>query len=494
MSVVETRFGRIEGSSSDGTEAFLGVPYARAATGSLRMRPPSPPRPWSGVRDTTSFGPDAPQAPSPLEQILGAEPRPQSEDCLSLNVWTPATDGRRRPVMVWIHGGGFATGGSARPLFQGARMARRGDVIVVSINYRLGVLGLLSHPDLRDPETGAVGNWCLLDQIAALRWVREHAERFGGDPEQVTIFGESAGGASVALLCCSPLARGLFRRAVVQSASPLPGTREQGFEAAELVIHALGGPAQLREAPVDTLLRLQERWVPIASRGRTASRPNRDDVVIPLGPDEAIDAGLLDEVELVVGTTRDEFKLFGFMDPKRGTLDGADLEHRLERLGCKDPAEIAGIYGNARKLRGEPDDPWELWCAIQTDRLIRAPLLQWLDRHVARGNTGHAYLMTWESPMLDGSLGSPHGIEVPFVFDTLDSPGMDRFAGGGARAERLARSMQASWLAFAQGRGPGADLDCGWPGYDVDRRPTLVFGADTALEEAPREPERRVWS
>ena len=222
----------VEGRRTDGVDVFLGVPFAGAA----RFAAPVPPEPWTGVRPAVDFGPIAPQGAGAHFQRADLE---QAEDCLSLNVWTPAADDGDRPVLVWIHGGAFRQGSGASPLYDGARLASRGDVVVVTINYRLAALGFLSHPDVA-VDGGPSGNWGLLDQVEALRWVRDNAAAFGGDPGNVTIFGESAGGASVLLLCTMPSARGLFHKAAAQSGAILGLSPAKAIECAERLADAAG--------------------------------------------------------------------------------------------------------------------------------------------------------------------------------------------------------------------------------------------------------------
>lgn len=481
--IVETGSGRVRGAREGGLEVYRGIPYV-APPG--RFRPPVPHEPWSGVRDALAFGCDAVQPPpAGLTGMLG-EPRAQSEDCLTLNVWTPGSDAARRPVLVWVHGGGFTTGSSASPLYDGATLARRGDVVVVSFNYRLGILGLLTHPTLADERTGALGSWGFLDQIAALEWVRDNVAAFGGDPGNVTIFGESAGAASVSLLAVAPAARGLFRRVIAQSASPVPAPLDRAVEAADALFAELG--CRTREAleavEPQAFTKALAVWSPIVTAGRTAPRPVLDGVTLTAGPYAAVDAGATRDLELIVGSNRDEMKLLLFEDPKRGTLDAAGLEKRLSRVLEGDPGNVIACYRDARAARGESVEPWELWIAIQSDRMIRVPTLRLAERHAARGGASHAYLFTWESPV--GPLGACHALELPFCFGTLGAPGVDRFAGSGPEAERLAHEMQDAWLAFARGAEP-------WPRFDAERRATRVFGRASSLEDAPREPERAFW-
>lgn len=482
--IAETTNGRVRGVREGALCVFRGVPFAAPPTGALRWAAPRPAASWTGVRDATAFGPEAPQPPSLLtfDRGLGAT----AEACLTLNVWTPDVAVGRRPVMVWIHGGGFQTGGTARSLYSGAPLAASGDVVFISIQYRLGILGLLTHPALADhgadAASGASGNWALLDQLAALRWIRHNAAAFGGDPDQVTIFGESAGGASVSLLLTSPLARGLFRRAIVQSASPLPIDEAQSQAAAAAVCESLGvgSPARLRDLPVDKLIDAQPRWAEVTAAGRTAPRPCRAAPVLPHWPDEAIDAGLTAGVELLVGANRDEWNLFGMLDPKRESLDAAGLHARIVRTlpDASHADRVAEAYRDARGQRGESTEPWALWSAIETDRLIRAPAQRFLARHCARGERGYGYLVTWESPL--PGFGACHGVELPFCLGTLEqTPEIAQFAGTGPEASALMKQMRDAWLGFARGDAPD---------HFATPPETTVFGS-----AGRDEPERAVW-
>src|SRR3712207_215533 len=264
-STVMTAVGEVAGELGDGVHVFRGIPYARPPVGELRFRPPQPPEPWAGARPATAFGSIAMQSPSPLENLFGAAERPSmSEDCLYLNIWTPGLDGARRPVMVWIHGGAFVTGSGSTPWYDGTRFAARGDVVVVTLNYRLGAFGFLHLADLIGESFVGSGNAGILDQAAALAWVRDNIAAFGGDPENVTIFGESAGAMSVGTLLALPAARGLFQRAILQSgAASNAMSRERANEVAGRLLEALGIPREksetIRDVPARDLLAAQGR-------------------------------------------------------------------------------------------------------------------------------------------------------------------------------------------------------------------------------------------
>jgi len=495
---VETESGKVAGRRSDGLAVFLGIPYAAPPVGPLRLRPPQPVPPWPGVRDAMSYGPDAPQR-APVAALYeglddGGLP-PQSEDCLSLNIWTPGCDSARRPVMVWIHGGGYTSGGARRPVYDGTALARGGGLVFVSINYRLGILGLASHPELADEQTGDFANWCLLDQIAALEWIRRNIERFGGDPAQVTVFGESAGGGAVSLLMLAPRARGLFQRAIVQSSSPRPASLDQGALAVEELCKAVGcRPRELRRVEVAKLLDAQPSWARTAGAGLTAPRPVLEGRSLPHGPFELANAGGTREIDLLIGSNRDEVKLFLRTDPARQSMDEPELRRRLDRLlrgAPEEPDALIETYRTARRARGESLHPWELFCALISDRMMRVPALQLLERHTRAGGRGFSYLVTWESPLHD--LGACHAIELPLVFGTLGAPGIDRFTGSGPQAAELSGLMGRAWTAFARGEDPGVPGLGDWPAYAEKSRPTMVFGPSPGCENAPREPERAAW-
>ncbi|HMC53331.1 MAG TPA: carboxylesterase family protein, partial [Acidimicrobiales bacterium] len=324
---VTTRCGKLEGVERDGVRVFRGIPYARPPVGPRRFRAPQPAEPWTGVRDASKAGPAAPQVPGPTEQLMPGPPLDTDEDCLTLNVWTPAAAGAQpRPVLVWIHGGGFLTGSGSLPIYNGRFLAARGDVVVVTINYRLGALGFLSHPALRDEESGAAGNWGLLDQIAALRWVRENIDAFGGDPGNVTVFGESAGAMSVGTLMGTPAAVGLFRRAIMESGSPAATPAEEAAGTAESLLRAAGcnriDSEGARALPLGALLEAQQDlW---ARRGPGVGlplQPALDGAVLERDPSEAIADGLSSGVPVITGTNRDEWEMFAAMDPGAAALD-----------------------------------------------------------------------------------------------------------------------------------------------------------------------------
>jgi para-nitrobenzyl esterase len=500
MSRVETASGAVEGAREGGLDVYRGIPYAQPPIGELRFRAPRPPRPWSGVRPATEFGPWAPQNAAG-SALTGETPAAGDEDCLTLNVWTPGSDGSRRPVMVWIHGGGFTGGSGAAALYGGARLARRGDLVVVTINYRLGILGFLAHPGLTDEEAGgASGNWGLLDQVAALRWVRDNISAFGGDPGNVTIFGESAGGMSVTDLLAMPSARGLFGRAIAQSGPPSGVSMARAEEHTSKLLAEFGftEPAQLRTLPVDALLAAQGTVLTSRAGGGLILVPVIDGESVPIAPLQALTDGSAARVPFMVGTNRDEAKLFMVGDPKNRDPDDDLVLRRIDRGLAFDgiqlsPVGLLDAYRNARAERGDPTDPRELWSAIESDRMFRIGSLRAASAHARWQPETYCYLFTWESPAMGGALGACHAVEIPFALGNLEVPGMDRFAGSGPEACALSQQMMDAWIGFARSGNPSHDGIPTWPTYDEATRSTMVFGRATHLEDAPMEPERALW-
>jgi len=494
---VETRSGVVEGRAESGLAVFRSVPYARAPIGERRWRPPEPESPWAGVRDAGRFGPIAPQRPGVMMRMLGMDGAASDEDCLALHLWTrDPSAGRRRPVLVWLHGGGFTAGAGSLPVYDGQHLARRGDAVVITVNYRLGALGFLAWPD-----ASIVPNVGLLDQIAALSWVREHAERFGGDPDNVTVFGESAGAMSIGALLGAPAAGGLFRRAILQSgaahnvSTPAAGRRvAEDFGAAA---QRPAGTAALRALPVEALLEAQQRVVDESWRTveGLAFQPVVDGAAIPRDPLAAVGEGAARDVSLLIGTNRDEWNLFALPDAKLAHLDEAGLRRRLLRnppraIGDEDPEAVARraieVYREQRAARGESVRPRDLWLAMQSDRVFRIPAVRLAERQQRHQPQTHAYLFAWPSPALGGALGACHGLEVPFAFGTTRAA-TAQLVGEGPEVDRLTLRMQDAWLAFARTGDPG------WPAYDPAKRTTMVLGRECTLESDPMGGERAFW-
>jgi para-nitrobenzyl esterase len=489
--VVEIRSGRVRGVERRGVCAFLGIPYARAVAGRSRFLPPQPPAAWPGVRDCDEPGPGAPQRsamPAWMQGITG-NPRVTGEDCLRLHVFTPAPDGRKRPVLVWIHGGGFSFGASSAPIYDGASLARDHDVVVVAPNYRLGALGFaqLDAVARGGPFASNVG---LRDQLAALAWVREHAAAFGGDAQNVTVFGESAGAMSVGALLGSPLARGLFRRAICQSgAAHHVSSREGAARMAHALLAALGltsaGAERLCELPLESLVDAQLRAaasVP-APWGLLPWQPALDDELLPRPPLDAIAAAGARGVSLLLGTNRDEYNLFLLSGAVRA-MDEARLRSVVARVvGSARAGDALALY---RELLPSAQ-PVDCWSLLQTHRVFRAPAERLADLAVRHTPEVYAYLFTWAPPLAPARVGACHALEIPLVFGTYRRPLLRPLYASGAW---LSRAMQASWVSFAR---EGVPADPRWRAHEPGAAPHMLGPRDErALERF--EKSRGLWA
>jgi len=499
--VVETAYGRVRGRSEAGLAVFRGIPFSAPVSGARRFAPPAAPARWPGVRDALRLGLTAPQSSDALLDRLGLFPTgAQGEGALTLNVWTRGCDGARRPVLVWIHGGGFQSGSGSLALYDARRLARRGDVVVVTLDYRVGALGFLELAAVAGFE--GASNLGLLDQIAALRFVREHAEAFGGEPSRITAFGESAGAGSLLALLAMPAAQGLFARAIVQSAAP-DGVidRESAHERTARFAAKLGvAPDRLREIPLDALLEVQRQ---LALEGPWKMDmpfvPVVDGATLPRAPVAAIAAGAGAGVELVIGTTDDEMRLYAYLEPPDSISEPEALRRLAFELpaiapaGCAagDAAPVYEAFRGLRKAQGAPHAPADLLWAIQTELRLHYHSIEIARLRAARGERTFVYRFGWRSPDQHGWLGACHAIDLPFTFGNLDAPGMASFAGAGPAAAALSRDWMDAICAFARSGDPSHAAIGSWPAYDLARQPTLGFAAERALLEAPGEAERR---
>jgi para-nitrobenzyl esterase len=498
--IAETRAGKVEGSYQDGLYIFKGIPYATPPVGELRWLPPQPVKPWEGVRPAQDFGTIAPQnlmAGGVMEGLR--EEEPQGEDCLFLNIWTPGLDDVRRPVMVWIHGGAFNLGSGSSPMYDGSCLAARGDAVVVTINYRLGVLGFLRLIEVTGGKIPATGNEGLLDQVAALKWVRDNITAFGGDSGNVTVFGESAGGMSIGCLLTMPSARGLFHKAILQSgvgsvAMPVnEAVTVAGQFLAELDISGEDIEA-LRALKIkrilDTDMKLRAKMAAPGEQMRiTVTSPVVDGEILPEVPIEAIRGGSAKDIPVIAGTCLEEWKLFAAMQPGLARLSEAEMTKRLEFfIPSEHLPGLVEAYRRAREKRDAANSPVELLSAIQTDIMFRMPVIQFIEAQRDSQQLAYNYLFTWVSPVMGGILGSCHILDVGFVFGNYD----DTFCGSGPDADKLSRCIQDAWLAFARTGDPSCESIGNWPPYGDNRR-TIVLGRDCHIEEAPYEDERRAW-
>jgi para-nitrobenzyl esterase len=496
--LAHTTYGTVSGVERDGVWTFRGIPFAAPPVGPLRFRAPAPPEPWSGERDGSRFAPMAPQGVGGLEAMLGAGRFAQSEDCLYLNVATPGADGEARPVMVWIHGGGFQTGAGSVPWYHGTRLAERFGVVVVSINYRLGVLGF-SHLDGLGEAYAGSGNAGILDQIAALRWVQENIAAFGGDPGNVTIFGESAGGMSVGTLLGTPAARGLFHRAVAQSgAAQAVASPERAAEVAERVAARFGGLKGLLDAPIDDLLAAQAE-VSAATRfapggdGLLPFQPVVDGVVLPRQPLAAIAGGSAAEVDLVAGTNAHEFTLFTLAFPPEAMTHERIVRNVARIVGDEERAEQ--VVAGYRALEPGVSDA-DLLVTISTDLVFRFPCEELLAAHAgaSTGASTRSYLFTFESPAFEGRLRSTHALEIPFVFGVVDRPGNELFIGPiDDEVRSLSDACAGAWTSFAATGTPAGDGLPAWPVWNASTRETMELGPERRVVADPAAANRVLW-
>jgi para-nitrobenzyl esterase len=471
---------------------YRGIRFARAQ----RFRPPEriPPYP---VTQGSAFGPPAPQDPDPLDFMWGEVLAPGDEDCLTLNVWTPRADGQRRPVMVYIHGGAFIIGSGRWGWYEGRRLVERGDVVLVTINYRLGVFGFLNLSERGGRDYEASANCGLLDQVAALEWVRDNIERFGGDPNRVTVFGESAGGISICCLLAMDRASGLFHRAIVQSGGPnLIRPQVLSLQAA----HAFVRHAGVND--IDGLCSLSTRDLLAAQAsllrdnflgGVRVFGPAVDGCVLPAPPLHAIRSGSARNVTLLTGATRDEARLWSLYDPNFGETSPEVLNRWLQGMNCPDPVALRAVYGRTRPQAS----PGDITRAILGDVLFRLPLIRLAEAQASHRSDTRMYLFAWETPVLDGRLGSPHAVELPFVFGNLDARGARELIGDDlerqAERESLTAAVQGAWIAFARTGNPSHAGLPSWPGYEPENRHTLVFDVPSFVQADPLGAERSVW-
>ncbi len=489
-----TTYGTVTGLTQDTVRVFRGIPFAAPPVRDLRFRPPRPPDAWTDPRDATKSSPAAPQLPSAIEPIAVKDLN-TDEDCLYLNVWTPGVDDKRRPVMVWIHGGAFITGSGATPWYDGTSFVTRGDVVVVTINYRLGVLGFGFFDDSVEGIEGSA-NLGILDQIAALEWVRDNIAAFGGDPDRVTVFGESAGAMSIGTLLGTPAAKGLFQRAILQSGAVRHlSSRAEADRIGREVLTELGldnpSASDLRALSADQILGAQTN-VLVRNWGRVPGLPFQpllDGQVLPEHPHDVIEKGSPEGVPLLIGTTRDEMLLFALIDPTHDTLTEDELVERVTKVFDSEERARAAlkVYSAGRS----DATPGELWSAVLTDKTFRIPAHRLVERH--QGDA-YFYLFEYCTPIMDGKLRSCHALEIPFVFNSLDARGAKHFTGPATSEMReLSLAMHEAWIAFAREGSPISKRLPDWPPYTPERRATMVFGEETRVVEDPLGDERRLW-
>jgi para-nitrobenzyl esterase len=465
--------------------------------GELRFAPPQPPPSWPGVRNATSFGPISVQNDTPTLDWLGGAKLAQAEDCLNVNIWTPAADGAKRPVMVWIHGGGFINGSGALPMEDGTRLASRGDIVVVSLNYRLGALGCLHLGEL-DSTLAASGLSGIIDQVAALEWVRHNIEAFGGDPRNVTVFGSSAGAMSIATLLALPAASGLFHKAILQSgaaANVLDAAAGATRTGRFLQLVGCSSVAALRAAPYGTLLagqaRLREQIAAErpadqgGSGGMTPLSPVVDGCYLTDQPINLLEQGKVARVPLLTGTSDHEWSVFGMA----GSGPRSDGELADLFLATLDDAPSA--VRTYRTRIGAEATARQIHDAMMTDQVFRAPMQRLANASVRAGNPTFVYRFGWKTPALGGVLGACHALDVPFVFDNRGGP-IAAFVGNDSPSS-LAHDIQQAWISFARTGNPNHDGIPAWEPQRLTRRPVLRFDEVPTVLDDPERDELDLW-
>lgn len=488
--VVKTKQGQVKGTSDQAVCVWKGIHYAKAPVGELRFSSPQAPDSWNGIKDATTFGAVAPQ----MKKILIGD-EPQSEDCLSLNIWSPAADGKKRAVMVWIHGGGFVGGSGSSDMYDGARLSKRGDVVVVTINYRLGPLGFMYFNDMPGNKGKFEDNLGLKDQVAALKWVKENIAAFGGDPGAVTIFGESAGGISVEALMAIPATHGLFRRAIIESG---PATDVWTPKTATLVttlyLKQLGitpdSLYQLKLLPVDSLIHAMARLAKLMASDPSLPKtcaPTVDGDFLPNDLLTGIREGRSKGVDLLIGTNKNEANLFAISRIKLVPANEEQLKPYVAKFDSIQVKQLIAAYKNYPSKNGILE--------MVTDGIFAMPSIKFAEYQSSLANT-YMYRFDWTSePLKWLNLRACHGLEIPFVFNTFNSKLGKKilFLSNKRKIHQLSAKVQQAWVNFAKTGNPNMPGNNDWKKYDPTGRTTLIYDKKCYNCQDPKSAQRLAW-
>lgn len=483
--VANTTSGRVRGFTACGVHVFKGIPYGDN-TSSRRFLPAPPAKPWRGVRDTLDYGPASPQA---------RDAGPVSEDCLSLNVWTPGLDDRRRPVMVYFHGGEYSSGSGASPLYDGARLCKRGDVVAVTVNHRLAVLGHLYLAKILGPAYAASGNVGLLDLVLALRWVRDNISAFGGDPDCVTVFGQSGGGAKIATLMAMPAAQGLFHRAATMSGQQITASGPAAATNRALAfLDALKLPrdraADMTGRPIEELIAAMAAADPTIPRSGIYWGPVLDETVLPRHPFYPDAAPQSLNIPMMIGNTLDETRAFFRNDAGVFNLTWDTLPARLA-LELRVDIEADTVVAAYRRMFPTYSPVDVFFAATTAGRSWRAAIIEAEERAKA-GAPVYAYQLNWRSPVDGGAWGAAHTLDIPLVFDNTAQP--SAISGDGPEARALASIMSETFISFARTGNPNRPGLPPWKPYELADRATLLFELKPYMADDPRGEERRLFA
>ena len=504
--IVDIATGKLRGTLDKGIYSFKGIPYGGPTDGANRFMPPTPPAAWTGTRDATRYGQACWQPPDVTPgtyRLMGASGISEmGEDCLKLNIWTPGLkDNAKRPVMVWLHGGGFFIGsGDHLPMYDGASLARTGDIVYVSVNHRLGIFGYLYLEELCGEKFAGSGNAGMVDIVQALKWVRDNIEVFGGDPGNVTIFGESGGGAKVSALEAMPSAKGLFHKAICESGrGALEREAKPATAVARQVLDAFGlKPEQAGELQKMRADMIFSGWMALKQESGFMMdhfAPVVDGKALPGHPFYPVAAPSAANVPLLIGTNKNEFSFMMMRNPKFGKFTEADIRPAVvaslsDKTGFVVPeGKVDGLIKTYRRTRPNAT-PTEIIVAVATDRM-RMSAINVAEKKVAGGPASvYMYLMTWESPYHGGILKSCHTLEMPFVFNNIEPIGL---IGEGPVQQKLAKTFSGAWLAFARTGNPDNAVMPHWPTYDKAKRATMLFNEECRVENDPLGEEREAW-